>query len=57
MLNPTAIAPTETSNDVQAPRARRAIMSRPLLSQPRRWPAALPSLANGPFRAQEAMLF
>src|ERR1700674_4989852 len=56
MVNPTAIAPVATSMEVQPPSASRAIMSRPLLSQPSRWPEAVPWLANGPRFAQAVML-
>jgi hypothetical protein len=54
MMNPNRTAPVATTSDEYAPYATRAIMSRPLLSHPRRWPDALPSLANGPRRAHSA---
>src|SRR5262245_21168334 len=53
-MNPNSTAPVATSSDAYAPYATREIMSRPLLSHPRRWPDAVPSLANGPSRAHAA---
>ena len=56
MTKPTMMPPVAISSDVQAPSARRGIMSRPLLSQPSRKPEAPPSSANGPLRAQRPKL-
>ena len=52
--NPKATAPVDTTSELHDPYARRATMSRPLLSQPSRYPGAVPSFAKGPFRAHDA---
>ena len=52
--SPNSTAPVATKSDDHPPYARRAIMSRPLLSQPSRCPGAVPSLAKGPSRAHAA---